>query len=130
MYCLSIQMWLTHEEEQGNNKQEGGYLWVGAGAGRGMQFRKHPQGLQKFQLFYFLILVKGIQMFILSSFSVCFVCVLSCFNCVWLFATLWTVPCQAPLFMGLSRQEYWSGLPYPRPGDLQGLNLSLLCLLH
>ena len=32
--------------------------------------------------------------------------------------TLWTVPCQAPLSMGFSRQEYWSGLPFPSPGDL------------
>ena len=29
-----------------------------------------------------------------------------------------TVTCQAPLSMGLSRQEYWSGLPFPSPGDL------------
>ena len=33
-------------------------------------------------------------------------------------ATPWTVACQAPLSMGLSRQEYWSGLPFPSPGDL------------
>ena len=32
--------------------------------------------------------------------------------------TLWTVACQALLSMGLSRQEYWSGLPFPPPGDL------------
>ena len=31
--------------------------------------------------------------------------------------TLWTVACQAPLSMGFSRQEYWSGLPCPPPGD-------------
>ena len=43
---------------------------------------------------------------------------LSCFGPVWLFATLWTVGSQAPLPMGFSRQEYWSGLPYPPPGDL------------
>ena len=30
----------------------------------------------------------------------------------------WTVPCQAPLSMGFSRQEYWSGLPFPSPGHL------------
>ena len=30
----------------------------------------------------------------------------------------WTVACQAPLSMGFSRQEYWSGLPFPSPGDL------------
>ena len=34
------------------------------------------------------------------------------------FATLWTVACQASLSMGFSRQEYWSGLPFPPPGDL------------
>ena len=32
--------------------------------------------------------------------------------------TLWTVAFQAPLSMGFSRQEYWSGLPCPSPGDL------------
>ena len=46
------------------------------------------------------------------------VCVLSCFNCIILCATLWTVALQAPLSMGFSRQEYWSGLPCPPPGDL------------
>ena len=35
-----------------------------------------------------------------------------------LFATPWTVARQAPLSMGFSRQEYWSGLPFPSPGDL------------
>ena len=35
-----------------------------------------------------------------------------------LFATLWTVAHQASLSMGFSRQEYWSGLPFPSPGDL------------
>ena len=35
-----------------------------------------------------------------------------------LFVTPWTVACQAPLSMGFSRQEYWSGLPCPPPGDL------------
>ena len=45
-------------------------------------------------------------------------CVLSCFSRVRLFVTLWTIACQAPLSMGLSRQEQWSGLPCPPPGDL------------
>ena len=43
---------------------------------------------------------------------------LSCFSLVWLFATPWTVACQAPLSMESSRQEYWSGLPCPLPEDL------------
>ena len=33
-------------------------------------------------------------------------------------ATLWTAALQAPLSMGFSRQDYWSGLPFPSPGDL------------
>ena len=59
-------------------------------------------------------------------------CVLSRFSCVRLFVMPWTVACQAPLSMEFSRQEYWSGLPFPAQGDLptQGLNPRLLCLLH
>ena len=41
----------------------------------------------------------------------------SCFSCVWLFATPWTVACWGPLSMGFPRQEYWSELPFPSPGD-------------
>ena len=37
---------------------------------------------------------------------------------VQLFVTPWTVACQAPLSMEFSKQEYWSGLPFPTPGDL------------
>ena len=51
--------------------------------------------------------------------SVC-VCVLSYFSCVLLFVTLWTVALQAPLSMVSSRQECWSGLPFPPPRDLPG----------
>ena len=45
-------------------------------------------------------------------------CMLSRFSHARLFATPWTIACQAPLSMGFSRQEYWSGLPCPPPGDL------------
>ena len=45
-------------------------------------------------------------------------CMLSRFSPVRLFATLWTVAFQAPLSVGFFRQEYWSGLPCPPPGDL------------
>ena len=41
-----------------------------------------------------------------------------CFSHVQLFATPWTVAHQAPLSMGFSRQEHWSGFPCPPPGDL------------
>ena len=46
------------------------------------------------------------------------VCVLSSFSHVWLFATPWTVVHQAPLSTKFSRQEYWSELAFPPPGDL------------
>ena len=53
--------------------------------------------------------------------------VLTHFSCV----TLWdsiTVACQAPLYMGFSRQEYWCGLPYPSPGDLPDPGIEPTCL--
>ena len=54
-------------------------------------------------------------------------CVLSCFSNVQLCATPWTVASQAPLFMEFSRQEYWSGLPFPSPNMLyMGLINSIL----
>ena len=46
-------------------------------------------------------------------------CVCACsLSCVQLFVTPWTVAYQAPLSMGFSRQEYWSGLSFPSPGGL------------
>ena len=45
-------------------------------------------------------------------------CVLSRCSHVQLFLTLWSIAHQAPLAMGFSKQEYWSGLPFPSPGDL------------
>ena len=54
------------------------------------------------------------------------VCMLSRFSRVQLFAVLWTVACQAPLSMGLPRQEYGSGLPFPSPGDLPHPGIELV----
>ena len=53
-----------------------------------------------------------------GSLACCSPVLLSSFSCVRLFVTPWTVGCQAPLSMGFSRQEYWSGLPFPSPGNL------------
>ena len=39
------------------------------------------------------------------------------------FETAWTAARQAPLCMGFPRQEYWSGLPFPSPGDLPNLGI-------
>ena len=51
---------------------------------------------------------------------------LSHFSGVRFFVTLWTAAHQAPLLMGFSRQEYWSGLPFPSPGDLPDPVIELL----
>ena len=46
-------------------------------------------------------------------------CLRACrLRCVPLFVIPWTVAYQAPQSMGFSRQEYWSGVPFPAPGDL------------
>ena len=63
--------------------------------------------------------LSGISLILWVKYCACMhVCVLSCFGRVWLSVTPWTVAHQAPLSMGFSRQEHWSGLPFPSPGDL------------
>ena len=56
------------------------------------------------------------------------VAVIQSLSHVQLFATLWTVACQAPLSMGFSRQESWSGLSCPPPGDLPDPGIKLASL--
>ena len=51
-------------------------------------------------------------------------------SCVRLFATPWIVAHQAPLSMGFSRQEYWSGLPFPSPGDLPDPGMEPVSAAH
>ena len=57
------------------------------------------------------------------------ICMLSHFSSVWLFASLWNVAHQAPLSMRFSRQEYWSGLSCPLPGDLPYLGMEPTSLM-
>ena len=72
-------------------------------------------------LIYNIVLVSGVQ----QSDSVLYIYarMLSHFSCVQLSVTLWTIARQAPLSIGFSRQEYWSGLPCPPPGDLPDLGI-------
>ena len=53
-------------------------------------------------------------------------CMLSHFSHIRLFATPWTVAHQVPLYMGFSRQEYWSGLPFPSPDIHSSASLAFL----
>ena len=57
------------------------------------------------------------------------VCMLSPFSHVQSFVTLWTIAHQAPLPMGFSRQEYWSGLPCPPAVDLFDSGIELASLM-
>ena len=61
------------------------------------------------------LFVECVSVFVLSHF--------------WFFVTPWTVALQAPLSMKFSRQEYWSGLPFPPSGDLPDPGIELICLL-
>ena len=56
-------------------------------------------------------------------------CMLSCFSRVWPFVTPWTVAQHAPLSMGFSRQEYWSGLSCPPPRDLPNPGIKPIFLM-
>ena len=62
--------------------------------------------------------------------SVLFLYELSCFSHVWPFATPWTIAHQAPLSMGFSRQEYWSGLSCPPPWNLPSYDNVLYVIKH
>ena len=73
--------------------------------------RNHFSGRGRENCWFFPSILHG-------STSLYHVCVLSPFSYVWLCVTLWTVAGQALLSMGFSRQEYWSGLSCPLPGDL------------
>ena len=59
-----------------------------------------------------------VSLHLLPCTAIMHACTLSCFSCIRLFAIKWTIVCQAPLSMGFSRQEYWSGVPYPLPENL------------
>ena len=50
---------------------------------------------------------------------------LNCFTSVWFFLTLWTVACLVLLSIWFSRQDYWSALPCPSPGDLPHSGIKL-----
>ena len=66
----------------------------------------------------------------LDIYSEANLCMLGHFSHVQLFVTPWTVACQAPLSMGISRPENWSGLTFSSPGDLSNLGIEpkSLCL--
>ena len=68
--------------------------------------------------FVYLTFLWDLFFFQLVEYIFFFLCVLSCLSRVWLFATPWTVTRQGPLSMEFSRQGWWSGLPFPSPGDL------------
>ena len=73
-----------------------------------------------FVLLFLLMVETSISLFLVitSTFKLLLYEWVKSLSHVWLFATPWSVAYQAPPSMGFSRQEYWSGLPFPSPGDL------------
>ena len=63
-------------------------------------------------------MLKTITYFVGEKFKECLWSKVKSLSYVWLFATPWTVAYEAPPSLGFSRQEYWSGLPFPSPGDI------------
>ena len=90
---------------------------------KGKYLQDHPSQTQwRLSSIYNVVLVSSVQQSNISALLYIFLfrfyslmCVRSHFSHVRLFETLWTVACQAPLSMEFSRQEYWSGLPFPTP---------------
>ena len=79
------------------------------------------------------LVASSLQLTHLGERTLCRVCVRACrLSPVGLFASLWTVTYQAPLSVGLSRQEYWRGVPFSTTRDLPnpGIELCLWCVLH
>ena len=74
------------------------------------------------------VLVIETKSIMLENFNVCVQSLIH----VWLFATPWTVACQAPLSMNFPRHEYWIGLPFPTlpswEGDLPSSRINLVSL--
>ena len=68
-----------------------------------------------------------LRLSVLLEYNCC--CMLSHFSRGQLFVTLWTTAHQSPLSMEFSRQEYWSGLPFPPPGDLPDPGIELMSLV-
>ena len=82
--------------------------------------------------------LSSIPPFLVSFYSNSLMCVCVCVcvcvhahvcTCVWLFANSWTIVRQAPLSMAFSRRRYWSGLPFPSPGDLLNPGIKPLSLV-
>ena len=107
--------------------------WWEVGYDRVSVFRELSMGpasqsaaLRQFPLWSELILrLDGVDLGLMGA---QFITVSVCSVVSWFFVTPWTAACQAPLFMGLSRQEYWSGLPFPPPGDVPDPGFELTSL--
>ena len=84
--------------------------------GYGLRERQHRHNLENMnwaKIFNITIIAKKKEAKV-----ICAMCMLSHFSHAQLRATTWTLACQAPLSMEISKQEYWIGLPCPLPGDL------------
>ena len=88
--------------------------------------KSRPQMVFNHLLFFCMLLSDFFLLFFISSNFDQVACMLSC---VQLFATWWAVAHHAPLCMQFLWQEYWSGLPFPPPGDLLDPGIEPVCLV-
>ena len=123
--CMGITVVLYHPREElcrGNHWNFLSFLW---------EWEEKPYRFQRHALSQPTLPLPPVVFPVIKNLF-CHACILICFSCVWLFVTPWTRTHQAPLSMGVPRQESWSGLPGCPPGELAdpGSNSCLLCLLH
>ena len=69
----------------------------------------------------------GIAHLLVEKRNITIMCCVELLSHVWIFVTPWTVAHQASLSLGIHRQEYWSGLPCPSPGDLLNPGIKPRC---
>ena len=115
--CVGLQVLGSTQEAVLNSQTISGRLSGSCQSFRSAFFGSFPPG-KHFPVGRTFKTCQGRSVYQSSSKLVVCVCMPSRFSLVRLFVTLWTVAHQASLSMGLSRQEYWSGLPCPAPGHL------------
>ena len=107
IFQASILEWVAISSFRGSSRPRDQTCISGVSCIAGRFFTAEPQGKPR-KFWYSPIILNSFLQF--SSFQ--------SLSHVWLFATPWIVDNEAPLSIGFSRQVYWSGLPFPTPGDL------------
>ena len=139
MFLLITYLIPVYDKGQFNSRTAGGRRCIGEGMMKGFVISMTFPGMPSSQYLTVFTNSKISKLFCLGVLVEVSLCVLSRFSHVRLFMTLWMVASQIPLSMEFSRQEYWSGLLFPPPGDLPNsrikptspaLQVDYLLLIH